>query len=768
MRKPYLRFLSLSVFVSLILSCDGRPSKHKPSVPSPVLPPVIGLLQNCGDEFLDGQTRSVTLYRSEFAPVGKKCEQTKFETEETCTAGQRIAVEPGTDACQETSIKGLKIVSPVTSLEVGESLALVLEGTDNRDGKVTLDNKTAKWTTSNDFVTVSTSGVVSGTLTAKNVTITAKFEKLTATVKLNLVGKSCGDTLDGEKVTAKRYKSERVAFGATCATVDTMATCENGVLAFVPASFESCEAAKLTRLEAMPTTLYLNRGETAPVRLTLIDDIGSKIAVAAASATWEVPAGITQNAGRLTATQDPREGLEVKVSAEGMTTTILVQNPEFKPELIGFKENNLVLKVGDERVLEARTNQPIDASRLNWGTSDATAVSVDGGKIKALKAGSVATITARLDDKFIQAKVTVEDGITWDIKPVIYDENQTNVKVLTQDKAFLNPAYVMTVTGPTKPVLTGATEGCTFEARESRGKWEINAALDETRDVIPNKCEVDVTAETPAGQKLTEKLSIVVDYNKTTVVESLPKETAEGVEVATVKLRMSSSYAVESAVMKGLTEDALPGCEWNLLPVDTGYRVLVKRTDSSTCAGQLILKMKDANDGLILTTNELIVASDSRPFQDMCANPDNDGVKATLAAIRQVVSQTLTCEKLAAKFRADSLASLLRAERNVKYVEGSGFSLALDNRKLTDLTILARLVGLNELSLGNNRSLSNIEPLRNLKQLKILDVKFFTAIKDFAPIYSHAGLYDLRLPKDVSITCNADIKNPTIIKVCKQ
>ncbi|RYZ80315.1 MAG: hypothetical protein EOP04_26115, partial [Proteobacteria bacterium] len=203
LRKPYLRFLSLSVFVSLILSCDGRPSKNKPSVPNPVLPPVVSLVQNCGDEFQDGQTRSVSLYRSEFAPVGQKCEDTKFETQETCTAGQRVAVEPGVESCEETSIKALKIVSSVNRLEVGESLALILEGTDNRDGQVTLDNKMAKWSSSNDFVTVSTSGVVSGSLTAKNVTITAKFEKLSATYKLDLVGKSCGATLDGEKVSAK-------------------------------------------------------------------------------------------------------------------------------------------------------------------------------------------------------------------------------------------------------------------------------------------------------------------------------------------------------------------------------------------------------------------------------------------------------------------------------------------------------------------------------------------------------------------------------------
>jgi hypothetical protein len=757
LRRPTFRLLTVTVWINLIGGCGGGSHHDKAPEPTPV-PPAVNLVQNCGEDFKDGESRPLKLFRSEFAPLGQTCDELAFEGQETCAAGQKTLSESGSSSCEETSLDKLSIVLPTANIEIGSAVALSLEGLDNRGGRIVLENKKARWSSSNDLVTISASGVVSSTTALKDVQITARYEGFTARIKLSILGKSCGETLDGGETVATRYKTERVAFGERCIPIDAPARCENGNLTFSEPMFEGCDAAKLTRLEAQPTTLYLKRGETAEVRLVLLDELGTQIPVAADEASWELPAGVLRSAGRISASEELREEAEVKISAQGLSTTLFVKSSERKPKLIAFKDTNLVLKAGDERTLEIQSSESIEAGRLNWSSSDSTIVSVGAGKIKALKAGGSATIKATLDSKTIALQVSVEDALSWEIKPVLYTANQKDVSPLTQDKAKLYPAYTLNLSGAAKPMLTGATEGCFFELRQIRGKWELDAELDEAREVLPNKCEVDVTAETKAGQRLTQKLSIPVDYNRVTVVESQPQQTPEGLDVAKVTLRMSSSYSVESSSIKPLSTTTLPGCSWSLLAVDGGYRVLVTREKPSTCAAQLVLKMKDANDGLVLTTNELIVASDDRPFEAICLNPETDAIKATVSAVRKALAQNLSCDRLSDLLRANSLAVLSQKKT---------FSLALDNKDLTDISPLSRLVGLTELSLAANRKLANIEPLRNLKQLKLLNLKF-TAVKDFSPIYSHKAQVDLRLPVGASIKCSADILNPEINKICQE
>lgn len=759
LNKESYYLLPLLLSYTLLSACGDKPDRpHKEDIQARA-----NLVQNCDETFKNGESRTLTVYKEEFPAFGQKCEA--IETVETCTQGQRSLKDQGAASCEETSLTAIKFVNAPAALEVGQTYALSLEGVDQRGGIIKIDSSKAKWSTSNDFVSVSSSGVASASLPLKDIVITAKINKLSAQIRVNAAGKSCEETADTGTRSFKRFKAERVAFASSCEAIDVEARCSNGEFTFPEGSVASCEVAKLSRLEAEPTALFMNPGETAAVDLFLYDDIGTQIPVLAADAVWELPASgsVLLSFGRVTLRDAIESSLSVKITAQGLSTNLLINNKANVPSLNGFRSNTLIMKLGDEKALELDSNVAIDPKLINWSSSDPQAVTVNDGVVKAVKADSEALITATLNNKSIQTRIKVEAALELSLSPVSYTGSPVDkVQPLTQDKISLLPAYVASIkglSGNQMPSFASATEGCRFTARNSREKWEVNVELDETRDSVPSNCQADLSLKTDAGQTLVEKISIPVDYNKITLTESRPLETAEGYEVARINLKMSSSYTVSSATVKALDNDRLHLglCEWNLLPVDGGYRLLIVKDLEKTCAVQLIFKMLDSNDGLVLTSNEFVVASKAKTFEEICQDNSPAAAKSTVAAIRQEVGPSLSCQKISALLRSRSLAALTQKKT---------FALALDNKDLTDLSPVSRFVGLTELSLAANRRLKDISTLVDLTSLKLLNLKF-TAVKDFTALFNHDALNDLRLPAAATLSCSDAMTSPELLKICQ-
>jgi hypothetical protein len=753
-------FLPTLCVALALFACGKKPDRHGDKDHGK---PRLTLVQDCGETLKDGESRTLTVYAKEFPAFGEKCEA--IETVESCTAGQLSLKDPGTVSCEETTLASMKFVNAPASLEIGKPYALTLEGTDQRGGVFKIESSKAKWSTSNDFVSVSTTGVANASLALKDVVITAKIAKLTAQIRLNATGKSCEDTADSATRIFKRFKAERVAFGSSCQAVDVEARCSNGEFLFPEGSVESCDVAKLARLEAAPTALFLNPGETAAVDLFLYDDIGTKMPVLPADAAWELPANgsVLVSFGRVTLRDPVESNVSVNISAQGMTTTLFINNKSAIPSLSSFRSNNVMLKLNDEKQLELNATQPIDPKQINWSSSNPSAVSVTNGSVKALKADSEALITATLNNKSIQTLVRVEAALELTLTPVSYTGLVVDrVQPLTQDKTSLLPAYIADVKGLSTgeaPEFTSVTEGCLFTTNFSRDTWEINVELDDSLDTVPSHCAGQMNLKTMAGQSLVQAISIPVDYNKITVTESQPIASAEGFEVARINLKMSASYTVSSADVKALDNKRLhlDACEWTLAPVDTGYRLLVAKDLVNTCAVQLVFKMLDANDGLVLTTNEFVVASKAKPFEQICQESTSGAAKATVTAVRQEVGPSLNCQKVSALLRSRSLAALTQKKT---------FALALDNKDLTDLSPLSRLIGLTELSLAANRRLKDLSTLSDLTSLKLLNLKF-TAAKDFSPLFNHDALNDLRLPAGAKVSCSDEMSSPELLKICQ-
>ncbi len=758
-------FLPLVLSLGLLQACGAGSSKAPDQAnpgPAPV-PAILPLVQGCGDGFADGQSQQMTLFRSEFAPLDQACKDLSYEGTVTCSNGQKVFQDSGSTSCEETELRGLTILGGLKEIEIGQNLALTLEGRDQRDGKVSIESSKAKWSSNIDLVTVSVSGVVSGKSAVQDAVITATLGKLSAQYHVIITGKSCDDTHDGASKLFPRFKEARVPFNSACAPLAVEGLCSNGTFTFAEGTSETCEPANLTQLIADPASLFLKKNESAKVNLFLLDDIGTRVALAAHEATWELPAGdaVKLDQGTVTVLKAIPDGITLKVSAQGLSASISVSSPKEKPQLIGFVKNQILMKAGDEQVLEVRSTLPVELDQLNWESSDVTLVTVEAGKIKALKPDGEATVTAKLDGKIIEAKIKVEAVLKLDASAVVYTSTQKGkVHPLTQDKLSLLPAYIATIQGLTadqKPELSSVTEGCQFSVRLSRQKWEISAELDENQKSLPAQCEAQLILNSKAGQNITQKFVIPVDYNKVTLTESLPKTSDDGMEVARIGYKFSSSYSITSAEVKPFENSAFSACEWSLLPEDQGYRVIAKGDGSKTCAGQVVIKMLDSNDKLTLTYTDMVVVSANKPFADLCASPDSAAIKLTVSAMRQQLAPSVSCENLARFIRGKNLNAVVR---------NSEFALALDNKNLTDLSPLARFVGLQELSLAANRQLVDIQALRDLKLLKMLNLKF-TAVSDFTAIFQHTLITDLRLPVGAAVTCNPEITNNELTKICR-
>jgi len=90
-------------------------------------------------------------------------------------------------------------------------------------------------------------------------------------------------------------------------------------------------------------------------------------------------------------------------------------------------------------------------------------------------------------------------------------------------------------------------------------------------------------------------------------------------------------------------------------------------------------------------------------------------------------------------------------------------TLALDNNKITDITLLARLRGLVVLTVGRN-NISSLVPLSRLSGIMILDV-YSNKITDISPLSSMTGLTALNLSYNQNLTNISLLANMTNLQL---
>lgn len=772
--------MAIAIVAGLGVGCESDKKDKRDR--TPVTPAVA-----CSEGFKDGESQELTLYRKEIAPYGTSCTELAFTAKAVCAAGVTNLSEAGSKTCEETVFSTISLSSDANQFEVGQPFSLKLEGVNQLNEKIIVDASQATWTSSSSKVTISKSGVITGTAIANDVTITATVGNLKAEYKLTIVGKSCDQTPDGGSREFDLYVKATIPYNGTCEAEKVKLTCSNGAFSIPADKSETCTKATLTGLTAEPASVALIAGESREIKLFLTDSIGTKVSVPANEATWTIPAGakVSVENGLVKASERIEQKFEISIAASGFTTTLTV-GPQARLE--GFEEKDVLMKSGDELTLNVKADRPVEAKELNWESSDPELVSVELGKIKALKANGTATITAKLDKQTIQTKVTVEAALTITKEAVRYDDSQilNNGELAVKDVTFEMPkfiAYQFIVSGPAQektPVLVTPTEGCGFTLAAAQKKWDLQVALDETRDVLPAKCEVEVQVSSKAGQKVSEKIKITVDYNKIVFTE-LPQVVGNsGRELARVDYKFSSGISVPEVTVIAVREDVygVSDCQFAVIPEASSYLIVSTNPNAVGCVGLFKMSLLDSNfPDWKGDWTDLVVISNEKSLAEICteAAAGSEQEKTVLALAKSsgfVLSRgrnESVCRSLGRDLRKANLSQL---ETMMAYDNRGGsqlpspYSLRLAQKDLSDLSPLARLVAVEELDLSGNDKIANIDALKNLKALRHLGLKR-TAVTDFSPIFNHPVMTSLSLPQaDTKIACAANITNPKIKELC--
>lgn len=136
--------------------------------------------------------------------------------------------------------------------------------------------------------------------------------------------------------------------------------------------------------------------------------------------------GVKEGKARITAVITFTNGVGEKTGEYTVTTEIEVK--EIPLESIAFNKVIKEMVVGTTETLSIIYNpeNTTDLKDVTWETSDASIISVDNGKLTALKAGE-AEITAKVGEKSVSCKITVKESSS-SLKPGQTDNGNGSVK----------------------------------------------------------------------------------------------------------------------------------------------------------------------------------------------------------------------------------------------------------------------------------------------------------------------------------------------------
>lgn len=125
------------------------------------------------------------------------------------------------------------------------------------------------------------------------------------------------------------------------------------------------------------------------------------------------------------------------ITAKYGTRTVVIQVSVGVLKSLTVSEEKLTMKKGDTVTLTAEALYTDDtkkdvSSDVIWTSSNVKAVTVDGGKVKAVASGE-STLTAQLDNKTVTIPVQVDmaSDLTANVVNLIFDMNETRTVVLT-------------------------------------------------------------------------------------------------------------------------------------------------------------------------------------------------------------------------------------------------------------------------------------------------------------------------------------------------
>lgn len=679
--------------------------------------------------------------------------------------------------CEELRLEKLTIKAESQTFIVGGApLLLTLEGTDQSGRTFVIDNNLAIWTSSNDQVTVSADGHVTALGSATDVIIKAVVKDVTAeliiSAEVNNPGaarKNCEDTLDGATKEFPRFKQALVNFQSVCEPYQAVAICDNGQFIFKPEdSIAECRVAQVKEFTVNPQALALKAGESQAVTAEAVDETGFKGVLQANDLTMTVEAAaadqgkITVNDGTIAVSADLVEDAQVKVQYGDFTKTITLAKVKLEPTRITFERESYLLKNGDTldlKVLGFAGDKvaPVDTAKLVFESSDAEKVQIENGVAKVLNAGGSVTLTVKYDALSAQTQLNIEE----ELKLTVAGSKQD---VLIAEKPWVVAVAQLKLEGPAQetPRLSSVDQACSFSLYLSRGQWVVDVKLLAASQAIPASCQAEVAVQSPAGQKAMQALTVPVRYVAIDFKEFLLKDAFKPDNViASLTHHLSSNVKITNVSVTDhrITDLTPASCKLSAVQKDGMIEVLADITadpNLGTCAGFLTLVL-DA-DGKKQNLREQVTVSAFHPFRELCEDKNNQAVQKTVKAISDALSIRKDCQLM---------DGLLRKKNSDSLYRNAIFTLSMASHDLTNLEPLARLTGLRELILTDNRELSDLRPLSALKSLQRIDLEF-TNVTDFSPLYKLDAM-ELFFSDAEKIDCRkSEVTNKPLQNLCTQ
>lgn len=375
---------------------------------------------------------------------------TSDESVATVADGQVKALAPGkavikaqageqVDSCVVTVEKRF---IPVTSIELNEHSLTLVEGEETTlSATVKPDDATdpsITWTTSDASVATVTDGKVK-TLKPGKVTISAQageksdvceitVEKRFIPVTSVVLNEHALTLVEGDEttLTATVKPDDATEPSVTWTTSDAsvamvtegiVKTLKPGKVTIMAQAGEKSDACEITvekriipvaSVELDRHSLAIVEGGEAILSVTVKPDDATDRTV-----TWTTSDAsvVTVDGGKVKALKSGKATITARAGEKSDVCEVIVDKKIIAVTSVTLNEHSLTLTEGDETTLTA-TVKPDDATdkTVTWTTSDASVATVDGGKVKTLKPGTV-TITAKAENQSDDCVITVEKRI---------------------------------------------------------------------------------------------------------------------------------------------------------------------------------------------------------------------------------------------------------------------------------------------------------------------------------------------------------------------
>ena len=458
----------------------------------------------------------------------------------TASAGGKSASCTVTVSKKTVQVESVTLDHDSITLEEGQSATLVatVSPSDATDKSVSWSSSNTGIAVVDGFGNVSALNVGSAVITAsagsKSATCKVTVTSKTVSVTSITLSQETAEMLIGETVQLKaniqpaNATDKDVIWASSRQSVATVS--DDGLVTAIDegtctitasAGGKSATCAVTVSKKAVPVTsvtldrnsLVMEEGQSTTLVATVSPADATDNTVSWSSSNTSVVS--VDGYGTITAAKEGSAVITAAAGGKSATCVVTVYKKVIPVSSVTLDRYSVTLEVGGSTLLVATVN-PSDATdkTVTWTNSDDTVISLDGGKVKALKEGS-ATVTAMAGDKSASCLVTVAKSVI-PVTSITLDQTSVTLEkgasVMLTATVSPSDATDKTVTWTSSdPTIASVIQDGTVKAMKG-GSASITAKAGE----VSATCRVTVT--TPVSGVSLDRSSVSLEVGQKTVL----------------------------------------------------------------------------------------------------------------------------------------------------------------------------------------------------------------------------------------------------------